>query len=333
MSRETILMSRKTFLGTAGAVALSAPVLAGCSGDSSGDPADFPSDEITFVVPYPAGNAPDASARVIAKQLEEDFEVSIVVENVEGGGGTLGLYEMSQSDPDGYTIGLGTSSSMSITPRVIDTAFPGSEAVTPISRLSVPASGLFTKPGTWDSIDDFIADAKSRPGEITVGIPNPGSIQDIEMKLLEDAAGIDVEPVYFDAGQQVLPVVNGTVDAAIAQAGPVVQYVDTDKLQWVGFYGDDVPPGVDAPLFLDSGYDTSTFSSYEGIFGPADIPEEIVQKLSDAVGAATESDEYVQYAEDTFSVISYQPTDEFAQAANDIDDAAPGIIDEMGLDE
>lgn len=325
-------MSRKTIVGAAGAIVLTATLATGCSSGSD-DAASYPDDQITFVVPYPAGNAPDASSRVIAKQLEAELGVSVVVENVEGGGSTLGLYEMSQGDADGYTIGLGTSSGVSITPRAIETAFTGLDALTPIAQLTVPASGLFARPGQWDSVDDFIEDAKSHPGEITVGIPNPGSIQDIQMKLLEDAAGIDVEAVYFDAGQQVLPVVNGTVDAAIAQAGPVVQYVDTDKLSWVGFFGEEVPAGVEADLFLDSGYDTSTFSSYEGIFGPAGLPDDVTQVLSDAIGTAIASDEYVQYIEDTFSVLSYQPADEFAETAQSIDGAATTLVDEMGLRE
>lgn len=326
-------MLRRTIIGAAPVVAITAALTAGCSSDAESDATDYPDDQITFVVPYPAGNAPDASSRVIAEQLEADLGVSIVVENVEGGGSTLGLYEMSQADPNGYTIGLASSSGISITPRTIETAFPGLEAVTPISRLTIPASGLFMQPGQWDSIDAFIDDAKSRPGEIRVGIPNPGSIQDIQMALLEEAAGIDVESVYFDAGKQVLPVVNGTIDAAIAQAGPVVQYVDTDQLGWVGFFGEAVPAGVDAELFSDSGYDTSSFSSYEGIFAPADLPDDIAQVLSDAIARAVESDAYEQYVENTFSVLSYQSAEEFAESAQEIDDAAPGIIEGMGLNE
>lgn len=318
------------FKRAVGVLAVAALVLAGCSNGGAAE-ADYPDGSITFIVPFPAGSAPDASSRVIAQELENDLGVSVVVENIEGGGSTIGTFELSQADPDGYTIGLGTTSGISITPRRIDTAFTGLEALTPVGRLTLPANGLFAAPDRWSSTEEFIAEAKANPGQLKVGLPNPGSIQDIQVALLEEAAGIDIEPVYFDAGQQVLPVVNGTIDAAVAQAGPVVQYVDTDKLDWVGFFGDSLPGGIDAPLFLDDGYDTTSFASSEGVFGPAGLPAAITERLSAAVETAAASEAYTAYAAKTYSVVAFLPAAEFAEEAKRLDEAAPGIIDDLGL--
>lgn len=298
--------------------------------DSATPENPFPESPITLIVPFPAGSSPDASARVLALELEGDLGVSVIIENVEGGSSTIGQFELASAAADGYTIGYAAATGVSIQSRLIDTPFQGLESLTPIAETSTSANVMYTSPNSGiTTIEDFVKAAKARPGELTVGLGNRASGQDLQVALLEEAAGIDVKPVYFDAGQMVLPAVNGTVDVSVSQFGPVVQYVDKGDLAYIGAF--DVPEGVDVPLFADEGYDTSRWIGWEGFFGPAGMEEAVVSILSDAIGRATESDAYKEYMAKTFGISSFVGWEDFADVSAKTDSDAVELIDEMGL--
>lgn len=315
------------------ALVTAAALLAGCSGGTppgDGDETDFPTGSITFIVPFPAGSAPDAAGRIIAQEMESDLGVPVIVENREGGAQTIGMYELANSDPDGYTIAYG-SLGISLQSRRTETPFEGLETLTPIAQVKVPQFLVFASPDRgWDTIDDFIEDAKANPG-MTIGVPNTGSVPDILVRYLEKEAGIDLEAVPFDAGQQVLPVVNGTIDLGVAQAAPVVQFVESGQLAFVGVLGDYEPVDLDVPMFLDKGYETNQIVDYEGIFGPAGIPDAVLERLAAAVEAAVASDIYQELMTTTYSTGAFLDGQDFVDFAFEQDDAADRILREMGL--
>lgn len=309
--------------------------LAACSatpstGESASQENPFPDSPITLIVPFPAGSGPDASARVIALELESDLGVSVIVENIAGGSSTIGQFELASAAPDGYTIGYVAATGISVQSRLIDTPFQGLESLTPIAETSTTANVMFTSPNSGiETIADFVKAAKASPGKLTVGLGNRASGQDIQLALLEKAAGIDVKPVYFDAGQMVLPAVNGTVDVSVAQFGPVVQYVDKGDLIYVGAF--DAPDSLDVALFADEGYDTDRWNGWEGVFGPAGMDPAVVAILSDAVGRAVESKSYQDYVTKTFGIPSFVGWDEFADVAAQTDADSIALIADMGL--
>ncbi len=331
-------------LKTLGIVALAATAaLTGCSaggggggngggnnGGGGGD-TDFPEDDITFIVPYPAGSAPDAQSRIIAQELEDDLGVSVVVQNIEGGAGTIGLYELARADADGYTIGLGTASA-AIQSRAVDTPFEGLESLTPIAQATQTVNVLYASPDKgWETFEDFVAEAEERPGELQVGLPPAGSGQHIGWLAFEEAAGIDVREVHFDAGQMVLPAVNGTVDASVSQPGPVVQYVETGELGFLGAWGEELPEGLDTVLFADEGLDVNRFAGWEGVFGPAELPEDVRDVLVDAVERAIESDAYQEYTASTYGVAAFVGGEDFTEVVEETDRVGAEIVEELGL--
>lgn len=302
------------------------------NGDDGTSNSSYPEKAITVIVPFPAGSAPDSNARIIAQQMEQDLGQRVIIENVEGGAGTVGLTELQGSDNDGYTLGYGASAAVTIQSRLIDNPFKP-EGLTPIAMVQkVPIVIVASPDRGWDSIDDFIAAAKANPGGVSIGSGNAGSVLDISVRILEQKAGIKLKKAYFDAGQQIVPAVNGTVDSAVSQFTPVVQYVEKGDLEHVGVFGDELPEGIDGvPTFTDAGYDTSRVRTWEGIFGPAGLPDEIVKKIAASVKKATESQAYLDFMAKTKGIPAYLPTAEFADLVQQTDDEAPKIIDELGL--
>jgi len=322
-------MNSKQTVGLAGASALAISMaLTGCSAGADGP---FPDDTITLVVPYPAGAAPDAGARIIAKQLEPELDVSVVVENNEAGASTVGMHEVAESDPDGYTLGWGASTGVTVQPRIIDTPFEGVDALTPIAQVNAVPNVLYSNADKdWETIDEFIAAAKKET--LTVGLPQPGSAQHLQVAMLEQEADIDLEEVHFDAGKMVLPAVNGTTDSSVSQPGPAAQYVDNGELNFIGAFGE-VPKGLKVKSFDDAGFDTSAMASWEGVFGPKDMPDDVVTTLSDAIGTAVQSDEYQKFIKEAYGIPASLPADEFARVVQKTDEAGAAIVDDLGLEQ
>lgn len=320
-------MNRKQVAALVGAATLAVTFpLSGCA--AGGDGA-FPDDTITLIVPYPAGSAPDAGARIIATQLESDLDVSVVVENNEAGASTVGMNEVAESEPDGYTLGWGAATGVTVQPRIIDTPFEGVDALTPIAQVNAVPNVLYSNPDKgWETIDEFIAAAKE--DELTVGLPQPGSAQHLQVAMLEQEAGIDLEEVHFDAGEMTLPAVNGTTDCSVSQPGPAVQYVDKGDLNFVGAFGE-VPDGLEVDSFDDAGFDTSAMASWEGVFGPKGMPDDVVNTLSDAIGTAVESEEYQRFIGEAYGIPASLPADEFADVVKKTDDAGATMVEDLEL--
>lgn len=315
---------------------VSAAALAACSGNTpgSGSGDEYPVKEIRFIVPYGAGSGPDATARVVATELEETLGASVVVENIDGGRALTGLYELSRAKPDGATIGWGAAGAVAINSHLVKgTPFKGIDSVTPIAQTKLVPNVLFASPNKgWNGVEDFIKAAKENPGGLTIGLPEPGSSQAIQFSRLVEEADIDVKTINYGAGEMILPAVNGTVDASVAQIGPVVQYVKAGDLKFVGTLGGKAPEGLeDVASFDDAGYNTSDYQGWEGIFGPAKMDDDLVQKLDSAIKTAVESQAYQEFMKTTYGLPAYVGHDEFEKAARDAYNNGPAIIEKMGL--
>lgn len=300
------------------------------SATQPGGGTSYPESDITFIVPFAAGSGPDANARVIVAEMERDLGVSIIVENVEGAAGTVGYTELANSEPDGYTIGWATAGGIVIQSRIIDNPFEGLESLTPIARVNLVPNVMFASPDRgWDSIDAFLEAAGSET--LTVGLPPRGSSQDIQTFLLEQAADIDLERVYYEAGQMITPAINGTVDVAVTQFAEVVQFVEAGDLHYVGSLGGQAPEGVEADSFDDAGYDTSAYQGWEGVFAPAGLPDEIATRLAASVEQAMASERYQEYVASVYGLPAFMDQAEFADFARETYDRGPEIIEQMGL--
>lgn len=311
--------------------ATAALALAACGGDDGGSGEDFPSQDITLIVPYPAGSGPDSTARALATGMEEGLGQSIVIENVEGANGLIGLSEMAQADSDGYTISWFASPSMTMQWQRIDSPFEGPDTVKPIAQIISVVSVLFANADSgFTSIDDVVAAAKAAPGEISVGLPGEGSQQDIALRQIEEAAGIELDKTYFDAGGQVQPVVNGTVDLGVAQAAPVAQFVEAGDLSWVGVFGSVVPEGIDTEPFTDAGYPAG-YEAYEGLAAPADTPDDVVETIAAAAESAVDSAEFTDYISAQFGAANFAgPSDVQERVTNDTA-TATDLIEQFDL--
>ncbi|MFD1506709.1 tripartite tricarboxylate transporter substrate binding protein [Georgenia yuyongxinii] len=276
------------------AVAAATSLLAACSsakGDAEAS-ADYPTDDITLVVPYDAGGASDLAARTLAAEMENTLDVSVIVENRTGGAGSVGLSSLAGSDADGYTLGYMPVETVMLGHQGYDI---DPEAYDYLGQIvSVPATIAVPADSPYQTLQDLIDAATENPDKLTVSNSGAGSIWHAVTTALNEATGAALKPVPFDGGAPaVTAAIGGQVDAVIAGVSETSQAHKDGQIRVLAVLADE-PAGAlpDVKTAKDLGIDVS-MGGWGLLGAPAGLPEEVIEVLDAAVEAAVASDSYV----------------------------------------
>ena len=195
---------------------------ASSGGSSSAETVDFPGNkQVSLIVPYSAGGASDTVARIYASELEQSLGTSIVVSNVTGASGAIGLEQVRNSNPDGYTIASMLKALGFTDLSTDDFRFIG-------RAMTIPAAVTVRADAPWDTFEDFVNYAKEHPGEIQVGNSGTGSIWHIAAASIEKECGVQFTHVPFDgAAPAVAALLGGNIQAVTVSPSEVKNNVDS----------------------------------------------------------------------------------------------------------
>ena len=252
----------------------------------------YPSKPIALIVPFPPGGVADIVARPAADAMSRVLNAPIVIENKAGAGGAIGMAYVAKAKPDGYTLLLALSS-ISILPeadRITGRApmFQLDQLV-PIARLTADPTVLAVRADSpWKTLQDFVADAKKRPGAITYGSSGNYGTMHVPMEMFASSAGVKLLHVpYTGAGPAVIGLLGGNIDAVASGPSTVIQHVKAGKLRVLASWGDKRLASLpDVPTLTESGYE-AVFFQWSGLFAPAGTPEPVIVRLREAARAAT----------------------------------------------
>lgn len=292
-------MKRKvlTFL-TAGSMLVG---LSACGGDDSNADGgtSFPDgQQITIVVPYSAGGASDLTARTYAQALEEELDTSVLVTNITGSSGAIGLEQVRSADPDGTTIAyMPVESTMLQALGFTDLSTDDFRFLGRV--MTIPAAITVRSDSEWDTFEDFLAYAEANPGEIQVGNSGTGSIWHIAAASIEDVEGVEFTHVPFDgAAPAIAALLGDNIQATAVSPSEVQANVDSGDLKVLAVLGEDrssVVPDVETATEL--GVDV-TIQGWGGFAVPKDTPDEIVEILESASETAMNTDEVKTFLEE-----------------------------------
>ncbi len=312
-------MNRRRFLRNS-IWAVVPPAALSFIGEAALGQSSWPARNITMIVPFPPGGQADFAARPIAAALEKILGHSVVVENRAGGaGGSIGNAFVARAAPDGYML-LMALSSLAVLPEA--DRLSGREPAYEMSQLSPLARiladpTLFAVPASapWQSIQDFVEDAKKRPGQITYGSSGPYGTLHVAMEMFAISAGIKLLHVPFrGAAPALTALLSGTVQALASAPSVLKQQVQAGNLRILANWGakriDSFP---DVPTFKELGYNDVEFYIWAGIFTPKGVPEAITVRLRDAVREVAKSPDVVKTFEAAGSPLAYQDAPEFAK--------------------
>ncbi|VFR34062.1 Tricarboxylate transport protein TctC [plant metagenome] len=281
------MQDRRTLLKVCAAAALTASVFFGAAVAAD----NYPNKPIRLVVPFPAGGTTDLVGRLYADKLGQALGQTVVVENKGGAGGSIGSSYVASAAPDGYTLGLATVSTHGINPAVYPKLpFDVLKDFTPISNLAAVPNIMTVNPNrvAARNMADFVKAAKAEPGKYTYASAGNGSVSHMMGELFKSASGTDLMHVpYRGVGPALNDALAGQVDVMYDNLPSTLPHVQAGKLIALAVA---TPKRVaalpDVPTFAEVGLAPVNDPSWFGLVAPANLPKEILDKLSAAVKQA-----------------------------------------------
>lgn len=246
----------------------------------------FPTRSIRLVVPFPPGGNIDITVRTIAPGLSELLGQSIVVDNRGGAGGIIGTDLVAKSTPDGYTLVLASSGTVTVAPSLYTKMpFDPIKDLTPITLLSYVPIVLVIHPGNpAKSLKEFIALAKSKPGKMTMASGGNGTTNHLAGELFQLETGAKfIHVPYKGAGPALIDLLGGQVDMLFDQLSASSNYIKSGKLRALVVAGEKRTAVIpDVPTLIESGLKNCDSGTFTALMGPAGLPRDVVTKLNAA---------------------------------------------------
>ena len=293
---------------------------ASASGDGSAAPSFPDGKQISLIVPYSAGGASDTTARIYASELEKALGTTIVVSNVTGASGAIGLEQVRNAKPDGLTIAYMPVESTML--RALGFTDLSTDDFKFIGRaMTIPAAVTVRADAPWNTFQEFIDYAKAHPGEVQVGNSGTGSIWHVAAASIEDKCGVEFTHVPFDgAAPAVAALLGDNIQAVTVSPSEVKNNVDAGDFKVLAVLGEghsSVVPDVQTAQEL--GVDI-TIQGWGGFAVPKDTPQEIVDVLVKASETAINSDAVKELlAERGFEHAYLNGADMDAKAASELE--------------
>jgi len=246
--------------------------------------ADYPTRTITLVVPFPPGGGVDTLARVVAQKLSEAFHQRVVVDNRAGGGGTIGTRVVAQAAPDGYTLLLGHTGTISINPSLyVHAGLDPRKDFAPVGRIgSMPVVLLANPSFPARTVGDFIAMAKKDPGKFNLGTSAVGTGGYMCAELFKAESGVDLTLIPYKGTAPVMnDLLGGHVPMAFGVLPPALGNIQAGKLRAIAVASlkrSSLLP--DTPTFDESGLPGFEGVLHYGVLAPAGTPKDIVDSLN-----------------------------------------------------
>ncbi len=244
----------------------------------------WPTRPIRLIAPFPAGSSVDAAARVITPRVAEALGQSIVIDNRAGAGGAIGAELGARAAADGYTLSGGTTSTHALA-KVLNPhlAYDPQRDFAPITMVGHLPYVLAVHPATpAKSLQELIAWARAKPGEIRYTTVGDASMARLGGELLSSMTGIRMTPVaYKSSAQSVIDTVSGRIELQFGTMAPVLPHVRSGRLRPLAVTSSKRAPALpDVPTVQESGIKNFEVTLWLAVFAPARTPRPIVERLN-----------------------------------------------------
>jgi tripartite-type tricarboxylate transporter receptor subunit TctC len=252
---------------------------------------------ITIIVPFSAGGSVDAAARLVAQKMSERLKQSVVVENVAGAGGTIGITKAVNAAPDGYTLVMGADSPIAIA-RLINPAavkYDSLKDLAPVGLVNTAPMVLVARPGLpANTLAEVLKLAREQPGKLSYATSGIGTVLHLAMELIKDQAKVFITHVPYRGGAQIVAdVIGNQVDLGLLVSVTATPQIQAKKMKGIAVTDDrrlatlpNVPVVAETPGF--KGFD---MVAWTGLFAPAHTPPAVVDRLNRELNEVLKSDD------------------------------------------
>jgi tripartite-type tricarboxylate transporter receptor subunit TctC len=256
---------------------------------------DYPSRPIRLIVPYAAGGGADSVARIVARRVSETIGQAIVIENRGGAGSIIGTDLVNKADPDGYTLLLGQSGPISINPAIYKKLpYDPIKDFAPVSMTTAYPYIMVVNPQLGvKTLKEFVALARSKPGELNYGTTGVGAANHLVTELFDFKASIKMTHIpYRGTALAVTDLLAGQVQMVFADPITALPHINAGTLLALAVTSKERSPvAPNVPTVSESGYPGFDAIAWHGILAPANTPPAIVNKLNTEIVAALKDPE------------------------------------------
>ncbi|CAN7712559.1 MULTISPECIES: Bug family tripartite tricarboxylate transporter substrate binding protein [unclassified Variovorax] len=262
----------------------------------------FPSRTISVVVGFPAGGATDVTARVAIPHLQKSWGQTVIVENVPGAGGSIGVQKMLNAAPEGHVLFLGTASDTVLAPLAIQSARYKPEDLRLLGYMGQAEFVIVGRPGpALNSLDDLVAHMRAASStELSYASFGDGSIYHLIGEDLKNRSGGKLLHVpYRGMGPVVTDLIGNQVDLAfLPVAGQTVGLINSGRVKPIALTGPKRNPQLPQVASVDESRQMKGLhhTVWLGLFGPATLPAEAAKKVNAAVNDAIRTPEYLKFS-------------------------------------
>ena len=242
----------------------------------------YPTKPIRFIVGFAPGGATDIIARALAQKLSDAFGQQVVVDNRAGGGGTIAAMMAAKSPPDGYTMLMGTISTLATNVSTYkNLPYDPLRDFAPVTLAAATPYFVTVNAGMPSTLKDFIALAKSKPGQINFGTSGAGGGAHLSAELFRAMAGIELTHIpYKGAALALTDVIGGQIQMSFSQPLIVLPHLKTGRVKALAITSAKRSTALpEFPTVAESGVPGYESSSWQGIVVPAGTPPAIITRL------------------------------------------------------
>ena len=250
---------------------------------AAGAAQQYPVKPVRVVIPWPPGGSNDVVGRIVAQKLSDTMGQQFIVDNRGGASGVIGSEFVAKSPPDGYTLMIHSATHVSNPHLYGKVPYDTLKDFAAVAPLSVQIGMLVVHPALpAKNVKEFIALAKSKPGQITYSSSGNGSFVHLSMALFASMAGVKMTHVpYKGGGPAAISIASGETQAQMGTVGSVIQQVKQNRVRALAVTSDrrvDAFPNL--PTIAEAGVPGYEFTAWIGMLAPAGLPKPMVDRLN-----------------------------------------------------
>ncbi len=275
-----------------GAVSAGAAVALGLMARGARAQGSWPNRPLTLIVPYTAGGASDYGARLLAPELGRRLGQQVIIENIAGAGGALGVQKLVRAAPDGHTLLYGSLSEAVLVPIVNPAVQYKSQDLLPVALVGKTPVAFVARPDFGaNNMDEMLAMARKAPGRLTYGSPGIGTFQHVMAETVKATTGTFITHIPYRGGQNIVTdVLAGQIDLGVTSAPNIAPLLASARIKVLGVSSRERIPALgQAPSFGESaglkGLDLQTWGIF---FLPQSTPASIAERLNRSINEVLE---------------------------------------------
>jgi len=250
----------------------------------------YPDRVIRLIVPFPTGGVSDSLARVVANKVSKELGQQIIVDNRAGAGGTLGLSLAANAPPDGYTLVLGATSTLSAGPYLYKSlSFDPRKDLIPVAMLATIPNVLVVNTSLpVNDLKELVAYLKANPGKVNYASPGNGNSSHLSGELFKQRFGVDIQHVpYKGDAPAITDLIGGQVQMMFATVATALPNIKSGNLKPIAIAGPSRSAALpNVPTMNELGVKNFNTDAWFGIVAPVGVPQEMVLRLNKEINSA-----------------------------------------------